>query len=197
MSVLTQEEWLHITSAAGLTGQDARDLFDWHADIDEVTSAVNSASIAAQTPIADSETVVVALVIPANTLEAGASYLIHAAGTQVGTNAANPLLKVRVGPTTLTGNIATSLTGITGANALPVEFEANITVRTVGASGTVLGSIRHMKTDGTTYDFTLRAVASSTVAIDTTVENRLEFTLNSGNAAVTYNIQTAYITKVA
>lgn len=154
---------------------------------------VDSASITGTAAIADTETVVVAYVCAANELKAGTTFYVKAYCTQAGTNAATPTVRIRVGTTTLTGNIAATLTGAVGGSAVPSVFEGLVTVRTAGAGGTVIGGLDQNK----------QAVAdavnclTATVAVDTTTANqRIELTFISGAAANTYTFQVASIQKI-
>jgi hypothetical protein len=60
-----------------------------------------------------------------------------------------------------------------------------ITVRSTGASGTVIGGIMELQ-NAVLPD---AAASTATVAVDTTVANLIEFTFISGNAANTYTFQ--------
>lgn len=154
---------------------------------------VTAASITGAVAIANTETVVASYICAADELKAGTTFLIRAWCTQAGTNAATPTIRIRVGTTTLTGNIAATLTGAVGGSAVPSSFEGMITVRTAGAGGTVLGALTQDK----------QAVANAvnclaaTVAVNTTSANqRIELTFISGNAANTYSFQVATIFKI-
>lgn len=155
------------------------------------SSAPQASSRTSNVGIANTETVVLSYTATADELRAGTTFRFKAFCTQTGTNVATPTIRVRVGTTTLTGNIAATLTGVTGATADPSIIEGLVTVRTGGAGGTVIGGLAQTKNG------VLAAVnmLTATVAVDTTVANLIELTLISGNAANTYNVQVAEIVK--
>lgn len=155
-------------------------------------ASVGVAAITSAPAIANTETVITSYTAAANTLVAGTSFRVSAFMTRAGTNAATPVYRVRVGPTTLTGNIAATLTGIAEASGpLPRVIHGLVTVRSAGAGGTVIGG---MVEAGNTAATT--GVATGTVAVDTTVQNLVELTLISGHASNTYTVQTALIERV-
>jgi hypothetical protein len=142
--------------------------------------------------IANVETVVVAYAAAANELRAGTTFLVKALCSQVGTNGATPTVRVRVGAVTLTGNIAASLTGNVGTTAVPSAFWALVTIDSVGLVGSVIGGITQSKNAVAPAT----GVSAATVAVDTTVANRIELTFVSGNGANTYTFQVASIVKI-
>ena len=149
-------------------------------------------SITAPVAIANVETVVAAYVAAANELRAGTTFLIQGICSQAGTNAATPTVRVRVGPVTLTGNIAASLTGNVGSSAVPSAFWALVTIDSAGIAGSVIGGITQSKNAVAPTT----GVSTATVVVNTTVANRVELTFVSGNAANTYTFQVASIVKV-
>lgn len=196
-TTLTEDDIKKLAQRGGMDLGDQQNFWEF---FDAAQTLVNEggggdpgASISAQVAAAETEVQVVALTIPANTLAAGDSFAIEAYATQAGTNAATPTFRVRIGPTTLTGNIAATLTGTNGNGVFASRVSGLVTIRSIGASGSALGSLTHAKQDGAGYDFITRNVLSATVAVDTTVENVVEFTAVSGNAAVIYNFQVALI----
>jgi hypothetical protein len=142
--------------------------------------------------IANTETVIVSYSATANELALGTTFNFEAFTTQAGNNAAAPIVRIRVGPTTLTGNIAATLTGSPGSGAtVSSTYRGSVTIRTAGA-GTVNGSIMGIRQG-------VAAIVTPTlvpVAVDTTVANLIELTFISGNAANTYSFRNAYITKI-
>jgi hypothetical protein len=118
--------------------------------------------------------------------------LITAYCSQVGANANTPTIRLRVGPVTLIGNIAVALTGAVGTSTVPSLFEGLLTIRSIGVAGSVIGSLSQLKSALTV---TL-AVPTATVAVDTTVANRIELTFVSGNGSNTYTFQEATIVKI-
>ena len=101
-------------------------------------------------------------------------------------------MRVRVGPVTLTGNIAASLTGNVGSAAVPSAFWALVTIDSTGATGSVIGGITQSKNAVAPTT----GVATAAVAVDTTVANLVELTFVSGNAANTYTFRVASIVKI-
>jgi hypothetical protein len=153
---------------------------------------IGGSSIVAAAAITTAETVVVAYVAAANEFAAGTTFLIKAYCSQTGSNAATPTVRIRIGPVTLTGNIAASLTGALGTTTVPSMFEGLVTIRTTGVGGTVIGGLSQFKNAlGATV-----AAPTAAVAVDTTVVNRVELTLASGNGSNTYTFQEATIVKV-
>lgn len=157
---------------------------------------------AASSAIADTETKVVSGTLAANSVAAGTTFLISAAG--VGTTSSSPgsgTFRVRVGPTTLTGNIGTSVAAafVASITAQPFNLQATVTVRTAGASGTVIGEMQvigtHVTTGLTTALNNLSATVA-TVAIDTTVANLIELTFISGASTASCTFHLAQISIV-
>lgn len=143
--------------------------------------------------IANTETVVISYTCRAGELRAGTSFLFTAYCTQAGTNAATPTIRVRVGTTTLTGNIAATLTGVAGSSAVTSRIEALVTCRTSGAGGTIIGGIQQAKSGV----LPLANAQTGTVAVDTTAQNMLvELTFISGQAANTYTFREAVVVKL-
>jgi hypothetical protein len=140
--------------------------------------------------IANTETVIVSYTILANSLAAGDSFLLKGIYTRAGTNATQATLRVRVGTTTLTGNIAATLTMPFAATAVPGYVEMIVTCRTTGAGGTIGGGgfNLHNVTSGVNV-----SDLAGTVAVNTTVQNLIELTIISGNASNSYNFSFAVI----
>jgi hypothetical protein len=154
-----------------------------------VISTGKSSAPTSAVAIANTETVVTSITVAANTLRAGSVIRVKGWCSQAGTNAATPTIRIRIGTTTLTGNIAATLTGAVGTSPVTSEFEGQVTIRSVGASGTAIGGLSQFKTGVAIASNTI----TSTVTVDTTVSNLLEFTFISGQAANTYTFQTAQI----
>jgi hypothetical protein len=153
---------------------------------------------AASAAIANTETVVVSASLAANTITAGMSFRIVAAG--VGTTGlvpGNDTFRIRIGTTTLTGTIPATVAPAATASvtAQPFSFEAIITCRTTGASGAIIGAATALSDNVTTGLFALLVdvnTTTATVALDTTAVNLLEFTFQSGAASssVTFHVAT-------
>lgn len=144
------------------------------------------ASITAAAAIANTETVVVSATLPAGFMAAGTTLRIRAFGVYTsGATGGTPTCNIRIGPTTLTGNIPVTCGSANGNSqtAQPVSFEALVTVRTNGAGGTVIGGAEYKRfPSAPSFSF---GTSTSTVAVDTTVANLIEFTFISGNAGTT------------
>lgn len=147
--------------------------------------------------ISTSETVVASASIPANTLVAGSQYVIRAMGTLTVTGgiARVATFNLRVGPTTLTGATVETINPTTTTNATADGYmlEAILTVVSVGATGTVHGTIA---INGGSQPFAVASrvdVSAATTTIDTTVANLIELTAQTSNAAATTTFRQAYI----
>ncbi len=145
----------------------------------------------------------VTLAIPANVLLAGSTFHIHAAGNiTTSTTPGSDTFRIRIGTSTLTGNIPVSVVVPVNASVTtqPFTLEAYATVRTTGASGTIIGDIQAF--DGgslTTGAFTLAdngSVSTATVVVDTTAAKLIELTFISGAASSSATFQTAVIDMV-
>lgn len=147
--------------------------------------------------IANTETLVVGGSMLANFMAIGTSFRIRAYGRLTsGLTAGSSIFRCRIGTTTLTGNIATSLTIANNASQTNAPFVVDmlVTVRTDGSSGTVIGNT--WVAGGVTGAFTTGddiSAISSTVAVDTTATKRLELTYISGNAGTTATFENAVI----
>ena len=158
-----------------------------------------ASTVAASAAIAATETVVVSASLTAGYLTAGKSFRIRAAG--VGTTGATPgsdIFRIRIGPTTLTGTIPTSVTtlGIAVVTAQPFDFEAIVTLRTSGAGGTIIGECVVQADNVASGRYAVLNSLSATVAtvaVDTTVANLLELTYISGNAGSSNTFHVAEI----
>ena len=151
-----------------------------------------SALVANTAAISNTETQVIAYTIPANTTTAGDTYRIRAYATRAGANATAPTIRVRVGTTTLTGNIAATLTGLGNASTATRVYEGLVTIRTVGAAGTVGGGLLESTSALGNLDS-----STATVALDTTANKIIELTLISGNATNSYTFTYATIEKMS
>ncbi len=158
-----------------------------------------SSKIAASAAIVNAQAQVTSCTIPANRMAAGTTYRVTAAGriTTAG-SPGNDVFKVRVGPTTLTGNVAATLTAAATASITNQTFylEFLVTVRTIGASGTVVGQGIVWSADASTGAFTvpnLIGITTVAVAVDTTVANLVELTLITGASDSSATFQNAAI----
>lgn len=151
----------------------------------------------ADAAIANTETVVVSLLFPADGLVAGATYAFKAFATRAGTQSSSCIIRIRIGTITLTGNIAATLTPPAHGAASPIEIDGLITIRTVGSGGTALGSLRCTVHLGAVTVTSAISPATATVAVDTTAANqKIELTFISGHNNNTYTFRNAVIYRV-
>lgn len=147
--------------------------------------------------IANTETVVASWSAPANFMEAGTTFEIKTYGRiTTGATAGSSIFRCRIGTTTLTGNVAASLTIANAALVTDGPFKVDIlvTVRTAGSSGTVMGNVS--ASGGIVGAFTAVAdvsAISATVAVDTTAVKLIELSYISGNAGSTATFENATI----
>jgi hypothetical protein len=158
------------------------------------TSRLLAKRTSATAAIGNTETVVLAASIPANTLAVGDVIRLTSYGIQTNTaTASTSVYRFRVGPTTLTGNIAASSSWINGTTAktnIIVSVSADILITAIGAGGTVLGQVSVYKGY---VSATTPTGGTATVTINTTVVNLAEFTFISGAANTTHTFHTATI----
>lgn len=156
-----------------------------------------NSSLVSDLAIANTETVVCASVLNANDLVAGMSFAFKAFATRVGTNSSAATIRIRVGTTTLTGNIAATNSPVAAAVASAIAIDGLITVRSVGSGGTVMGSLA-VQTHLAAVTVTPNIIPSTaTVAVNTTVGQRIELTFISGNGSNTYTFRNASIARVS
>lgn len=153
----------------------------------------NTANVGA---ITTTETQVCGITIPANTLTVGSVYEIDAWGN-VTSSAGNVVtFRIRIGTTTLTGNIPEQLAPTATATAANNSFHltGRLTVRSVGAGGTIIGSLQFIGQDTQPFTVRLRASqATATVAVNTTVANILELTAQTAAGTTSVTFQQATI----
>ena len=132
------------------------------------------------------ETVLGSYEIPANGLQAGKVYHLSGAVLATATNSTDTLrIRVRVGPTTLTGTVVADSGAVDVANGDLVAWSLTATVRNVGATSVVIvaGTCSAPGAEGTA---TAR-VAFESLSIDSTVAQKIEATgvwsvANAGNS---------------
>lgn len=141
--------------------------------------------------IANTETLVLGVQLPASWLVAGTVFVIRGWGRLTsGATGGTSIFRCRIGPTTLTGNIPATVSPV-NANSVtnaPFYLEMIVTVRTAGAGGTAIGNCSISAQTAAPIAFTSKdtiSATSATVAVDTTVANRIELTYISGNAGTT------------
>lgn len=153
-----------------------------------------SARTSATGAITTTETVAASLTIPAGTFTVGSTYRLTCHGLITSSAANSVTFRMRVGTTTLTGNVAMSraLTATTTASSNGFSISGLFTVRSVGASGACLGNV--MIVGSATQPFSVNAASSettATVAVDTTVANVLEFTVVTAAGTTSVNVTQA------
>jgi len=155
---------------------------------------------AASAGINSTETQVVGLALPANSVSAGTTYRIMASGVCTSSAANVGHFRARIGTTTLTGNIAVDVspTAAASGTAIPFSVDILVTVRTSGASGAVIGSGNLANNGATGVSAAATAVAQSTatVALDTTANKILELTFQAAAATTTCTFHDAAITPI-
>lgn len=157
----------------------------------------SDAITAASAGINSTQTVVESISIPANSLKAGTTYRIKASGvcTSSAANASN--FRARIGTTTLTGNIAAEVTPTAAASGtnIPFSVELIFTVRTIGASGTAIGSgtLLNNGVTGVSAAAVVVGQVTTAVTVDTTVANLVELTYQAAAATTTCTFHNALI----
>lgn len=148
--------------------------------------------------IANTETLVLNSSIVADLMVAGSTFRVTAFGRLTsGATGGSSIFRLRIGTTTLTGNIPTSLTIVNANNVTDAPFWllGMATVRTAGGGGTIIGE---MQVWGglTVVPFTIAGdvtATSATVALDTTAVKLVELTYISGNAGTTATFEVVSI----
>lgn len=143
--------------------------------------------------IANTETRAIGRTIYANGLRVGTVVRFAIMGLLTNTTtASSTVIRLRIGPTTLTGAIIQSFTialGTTARTNQPFVIDAMLTILSVGAAGTAQGVITLQVNTATAL-----AAPSTTilvaVVINTTVANEVEATIISGAATTTWNCTT-------
>ena len=153
-------------------------------------------AIVAAAAIANTETVVTSISLPSNTMAAGTTFRVTGAGVQSsGATGGTAIFRVRLGTTTLTGNIVTTVSPVNANSQTGVGFwfDALVTVRTAGGSGTVIGQCIASGQVAFVAPINMVGVTAATVAVDTTATKLIELTYISGNAGTTATFHVASI----
>jgi hypothetical protein len=126
------------------------------------------------------------------------TFMFRAYATRAGTTSASPIIRIRIGTTILSGNIAATLTPPADALAVPIMIEGMVTIRSAGAGGTALGSLmRAVHLAAVTIQPAINPL-TATVAVDTTQANQvIGLTFISSSAANTFTFRNAVIWRVA
>jgi hypothetical protein len=162
------------------------------------------ASLTSQVTVASSntETQLIGMTVPANTMSPGTAFRITAAGIINDTSSApTATWRIRIGSSSLSGNIATSIAptlAISQTNK-PWMLNALVTIRTSGAGGTVKGNgVIWGEYSGTLAQAVKGSPNTPAVAVDTTSDKILELTFQFGTANVANNLtcQNAVIERI-
>ena len=144
--------------------------------------------LAAGTALTNSttETVLGSYEIPANGLQAGKVYTLSGAVVATATNSTDTLrIRVRVGPTTLTGTVVGDSGAVDVANGDVVAWTLTATVRNTGSASVVVVS-GYCSAPGAEGTATAR-VAFESLSLDSAVAQKIEATgvwsvANAGNS---------------
>jgi len=148
------------------------------------------ASLTAQVSISNSaaETQVLVATLPANLMAAGTTFRLKARGA-ISTAAMVPgaaTWRARMGPTTMTGGVActVAIAALTSSMVAQAwQCEMDVTIRTAGGSGTMLGMGAAAGLLGAAGVYLWSpSTATYAAAVDTTVQNLLELTFQFGTA---------------
>lgn len=154
------------------------------------------ARVADTAAITTTETQVVGITIPAGTLTAFSVYEIDAWGNVTSTAGNVVTFRIRIGTTTLTGNIPEQLAPTATATAANNSFHLTglVTVRSTGAGGTIIGALQFIGQDAQPFTVRLRASqATGTVVVNTDVANILELTAQTAAGTTSVTFQQATI----
>jgi hypothetical protein len=144
--------------------------------------------------VANAETAALSLPVAASDLVVGSVIRFAVWGLLTNTTAASTLvLRLRVGPATLTGAIvATSsfVLGVVARTNVPFYLTGAFTVLSVGAAGTAIGQLM-LDANTATPLSAGTPVVTAPVAINTTVASLAELTVLSGAATTTFVVHAA------
>lgn len=159
-------------------------------------------TVAASSAINTTETIIVGGLgksrFPANTLQAGSTIRIRINGTCTASAANVSTFRVRFGTagTTADTAIGTAATAVsaTSGTAIPFSVEITFTVRTVGATGSIAGTLTLLNSGTTGISTTLvQTIALSVAAINTTVDSYLSLTYVAAATTTTSTFQNGII----
>lgn len=149
-----------------------------------------------------SETDLITLTIAGGTMSAGTTYLIRAYGV-IGTTSSAPTAtwRVRIGSGTTGDTLITSIapTVATSLSNKPWCIEFMVTVRTSGASGTIIGNGVINGEYSTTLAQAVKGTATTaTVSVDTTISRvlHMSFQFGTANASNTLAVHNATIDRI-
>lgn len=154
--------------------------------------------------ITTSQTQVVGMTIAANSVAVGDIFMVQAMGVCTSSTSTVVTFRIRIGSTTLTGNIATANTPTANntAAADPFWISGMVTVRSIGSSGTVHGGMT-LNAGTQPFGAATRTASgdpagnsTSTVALDTTATKLIELTAVTAAGTTSVNFTQAAIWKV-
>lgn len=161
------------------------------------TPSSTASMTAASAAITTSETPILSMAIPANTLGAGISFKIRLFGAATSGIATTSNLRVRLGTANSNSDpvvAAITPTSALGGSNVPFGAEFLITVRTGGASGTMAGMGQLVNNGALGITATGSVIgANTTSTVNTAVANYIRITFQSGNAATSATFQLANI----
>lgn len=141
--------------------------------------------------IANTETVLTSFIIPANTLMAGDVITFVAAASRAGADTTSPVLRLRIGPTTLTGVAAVAQGNMPTTNPGSSRYQGSVTILSTGASGNCTGESFGAINAAAAGSVVSNCGRIDAAAIDTTVQNLCELTFISATATNTYTFRAA------
>lgn len=145
--------------------------------------------------IANTETSIISMPVPANWLRVGSVFRIKVMGLWTNTTTGTTsIVRVRFGTTTLTGNIAAGISipiVTTARTDMPFSFDAMVTVLSIGAGGTVFGAV--LPTLVNLTQPVLASPVTAAVVLDTTADKLIEMTFISGGASTSIKVLAATI----
>lgn len=158
----------------------------------------DDSALAANVAIANTETVVVETAVPKNSVRAGTTWEVQAGGFMTNGAASSPFFRIKIGATTLGGTIPAAYTAALGATVrtnIPFTVNGMITIKTIGAGGTVLGFC-WMNVGNAVIPVVVAGITAA-VAVDTTADRLVGLTCISGAATTTFTFTSAIIRPVA
>lgn len=149
-----------------------------------------------QTVSATGEALVIALLVPANTLKVGSQFRLRARGTLSASASGGLLANLKAGTNGTTSDSAIrSTTSITGSvtTATGWEFDGDVTVQAVGS-----GTAGKLNGNGKMIVATTisQSVGTGQLSIDTTVDNYIDLTLTVAGSSPVLNVTNAVIEPV-
>lgn len=144
--------------------------------------------------IANTETVICSVTIPAARFQVGSAIRFTLYATYNNGASAAYVARIRVGTSTLTGAIVMSQTHTIAIATRNLAFTGLATVRTTGSSGTAggIGLDAFSWVSGADGNMG-RGALTTPVTVDTTVQNLVELTFISGSASNTYTFEHALL----